>query len=155
MKNRYKVILSNKNIYREVYLSPDLHQIVVGTALDADVRFRKELFFGAVRLQFLQSEGQWSVYCSDNLFFHAGDARKLISLRLLHGMEFKVCGQQRGNAIFSVSFLIDFDYEEKDYARKIDISGRTAVQMCRLKMNIWTETALCLHGRRGNWCFQR
>ena len=44
MDRRYKVIISSKNVYKEVELSPDKEIIKVGTGIECDVRIRKELF---------------------------------------------------------------------------------------------------------------
>lgn len=41
MKSRYKVIISCKNIYKEVELSPDASEVKVGTSIECDVRLRQ------------------------------------------------------------------------------------------------------------------
>lgn len=127
MKSRYRVTISNKNIYKEIELSPDMEQVTIGTVSEVDVRLRKELFFGKILLTFTRTENNWSVVCSDNLYFNLGDVRKLVSLQLKHGSEMKVCYQDSDNEAFSLSFLIDFDYEKKDYYRKINISGKNEI----------------------------
>ncbi|MCM1543137.1 MAG: type VII secretion protein EssC, partial [Blautia sp.] len=129
MKSRYKIILSNHNIYKEVELSPDTEQLTIGTAVEADVRLRKELFFGMIELEFKRSGELWSVRCSDNIYFNLGDARKLMNLQLQHGLGFKVCYQGSDNEVFSVEFMIDFDYERKNYDREIDINGIASIRI--------------------------
>ncbi len=123
MKSRYKIILSNKNLYKEIELTPDMERLVVGTAVEADVRLRKELFFGAIQLEFKKINDVWSVVGSDNLYFNFGDARKLMNLQLEHGSAFKVYYQNSDNEVFAVEFMIDFDYERKNYDRVINIAG--------------------------------
>lgn len=44
MDNRYKIILSNRNIYKEIELSPEMQCVRIGTSIESDVRLRKELF---------------------------------------------------------------------------------------------------------------
>ena len=85
MNERYKVVLSNKNIYKEIEITSERKSLTVGTAMDSEVRLRKELFFGEIQLKFQMTDGLWSVLCSDNLYFDMGDVRKMMSLRLEHG----------------------------------------------------------------------
>ena len=87
MNTRHKIILSNNHIYKEIELSPEAHQVKVGTGVDCDVRLHKDLFFGAIELVFVKTDSQWSVYCSDNLYLTVGDIRKFVTK--------KQCGRQR------------------------------------------------------------
>lgn len=129
MRSRYKLTITNRNIYKEIEVSWDMEQVTIGTAVDADIRLRKELFFGEIRLEFKKINETWAVLCSDNIYFNLGDARKLMSLQLEHGSTFRVCYQDSDNEIFSVEFMIDFDYERKNYDRSIDISSKNAVKI--------------------------
>lgn len=129
MESRYKIIISNKNLYKEINLTPDMEQLTVGTAIGMDVRLRKELFGETISLIFTRVEEEWKVVCSDNLYFKLGDVRKLVNLQLKHGTEMKVCCQDSNNEIFLISLLIDFDYEKKDYNRKIDISKQKEIKI--------------------------
>lgn len=56
MKSRYKISISNRNVYKEIELTPEMEHLSVGTAVDADVRLRKELFFGVIDLEFKKNE---------------------------------------------------------------------------------------------------
>lgn len=123
MNARYKVIISNRNVYREIEISREDEHITVGTSIDADVRLRKELFFENIQLEFRKINENWSVFGSDNIYFNLGDTRKLMSLQLEHGISFKVCYQNSDNDLFLVDFMIDFDYERKNYDREIDLAG--------------------------------
>ena len=129
MKSRYKISISNRNVYKEIELTPEMEHLSVGTAVDADVRLRKELFFGVIDLEFKKMNDVWSVFGSDNLYFNLGDTRKLMSLQLQHGSAFKVCYQNSDNEVFSVDFMIDFDYEKKDYNRRIDIRNVRSIKI--------------------------
>ena len=123
MEARYKVTISNKNIYREIELSPEDEFITVGTSVEADVRLRKELFFENIQLEFRKINDSWTVLGSDNIYFNFGDTRKLMSIRLEHGSNFKVCYQVSNNEVFGIDFMIDFDYDRKNYDKKIDLSN--------------------------------
>lgn len=129
MKSRYKLTISNRNIYKEIEISPEMEQLTIGTAIDADIRLRKELFFGVVKLDLQKNNEQWSILCSDNLYFNLGDARKLMNLQLEHGLSFKVCYQEFDNELFTIEFMIDFDYEKKNYDRMIDLHNVNAVKI--------------------------
>ena len=123
MRSRYKVVLSGRNLYREIDLSPDAEKLTAGSFPDVDVRLRREMFFGLIQLEFAAKDGGWSVTCSDNLYFNTGDVRKLLNIPLGHGTECSVCYQDSDNEAFFLRCFIDFDYEMKDYGRKIDIAG--------------------------------
>ena len=123
MENRYRMILTGKNLYKEAELLPDMKSVRLGTATECEIRLRRELFFGQIELTFVQSDGTWSVLCSDNLYLNVGDARKLFTLRLSHGSTFHVNYQDSNNELFVVEFLIDFENERKKFTRSIDIRG--------------------------------
>lgn len=85
MNQRYKIILSGKHIYKEIELAQNAQQVKVGTELGCDVRLHRGLFFEPFELVFVNAEGNWNVYCSDNLYLTAGDIRKFESKKLSHG----------------------------------------------------------------------
>lgn len=126
MENRYRIILNGKNLYKEAELLPDMKSVRLGTATECEIRLRREMFFGQIELTFVQSDGSWSVLCSDNLYLNVGDARKLYTLRLLHGSIFHVNYQDSNNKLFTVEFLIDFENERKKFTRSIDIRGTSS-----------------------------
>lgn len=123
MENRYRIILTGKNLYKEAELLPDMKNIRLGTATECEIRLRRELFFGQIELTFVQNDGSWSVLCSDNLYLNVGDARKLFTLRLSHGSTFSINYQDSNTELFTVEFLIDFENERKKFTRSIDIRG--------------------------------
>ena len=45
MNSRYKLIISSKNLYKEIELAPTDGEVKVGTSPECTVRLRKELFF--------------------------------------------------------------------------------------------------------------
>lgn len=123
MENRYRMILTGKNLYKEAELLPDMKSVRLGTATECEIRLRRELFFGQIELTFVQNDGAWSVLCSDNLYLNVGDARKLFTLRLSHGSTFRVNYQDSNTELFAVEFLLDFENERKKFTRSIDIRG--------------------------------
>lgn len=127
MDKRYKVIISNKNIYKEVELTSNARDIKVGTGINCDIRLHKELFFEPIELHFIANAGNWSVFTSDNLYFSLGDSRKLMTCNLSHGNVYDVKYQESNNTAISIEFLIDFDYVQKEYNVKIDISTKQTI----------------------------
>ena len=129
MDGRYKVILYNKNIYKELELTPDQSKVTVGTGIEADVRLHREYFFGKVEIVFFKNQSTWKVTCSDGVYFSLGDARKLLTLDLKHGDEISVKYDESGNEVFHLSYMIDFDYENKDYSCEIFLSGQSRIKI--------------------------
>lgn len=158
MKARYKVTISNKNIYREIELGVNDEFITVGTYVEDDVRLRKELFFENIQLEFRKINDVWSIFGSDNIYFNLGDARKLMSLQLEHGISFKVCYQNSNNEVFAMDFMIDFDNERKNYDREIDLTGIHSITIggreeCNIRISdeyVGTDT-LELKNVDGRW----
>ena len=129
MDSRYKLIISSKNIYKEVELAPGDSEIKIGTSPECTVRLRKEIFFSPIELVLQKNGNEWSVLCSDNLYFTIGDVRKLLTKKLVHGDELFVKYQDSDNDVFSLSFMIDFDYAKKDYDLEIDVTGKNQVKI--------------------------
>lgn len=127
MNNRYKITISNNNIYKEIELDQECQQLKVGTGVDCDVRLRKELFFGPIELLFVRSGNGWSVLCSDNLYLTAGDVRKLLTKNLIHGDALEIKYQESDQYVFSLEFYIDFDDGKTRYERVIDIGNLSSL----------------------------
>lgn len=129
MDGRYKLIISSKNLYKEVELASDADVIKIGTSPECNIRLRKEFFFSPIELTLQKNKEGWSILCSDNLYFTVGDVRKLFTKKLTHGDEISVKYQDSDNDVFSLSFMIDFDYVKKDYDIEIDIYGKGQVKI--------------------------
>lgn len=123
MENRYKMIISNKNLYKEIELSKEKNSIKIGTAFGNDIRLHRDLFFEQIEMTLINNNNIWSLLCSDNIYISFGDSRKLLTTVLKHGDEFKIKYQQTNNEIFSVEFLIDFENNNRRYERKINTSN--------------------------------
>lgn len=129
MQSRYKVVISSRNIYKEIDLAPDLNEVRVGTETTCDIRLRKDLFFEKIELTFVKNNGAWSLFCSENLYLDIGDVRKLLTKNLVHGDIFSVKYQNSNNDVFAVEFLIDFDNGRRKYERAINISNSPSVRI--------------------------
>lgn len=126
MQYGYIVKVSNKSFYKEIQMPVDAKIIKVGMDIDCDVRFYKESFFEEFELVFVKKEDEWNISCSDNLYIDNGDIRKLITKKLTHGDTFSIKYQNSENELFKIEFLFDFDNENKDYSRKIDVSSMSS-----------------------------
>ena len=129
MQSRYKVIISNRNLYKEIDLLPDAPEVHVGTETDCEIRLRKDMFFESIVLDFVQQNDQWAIFCSDNLYIDAGDVRKLLTKTLNHGDVFSIKYQGSNNDVFTVEFLIDFDNGQRRYERAIDVSACSVIRI--------------------------
>lgn len=124
MDKRYRIIVSGKKIYKEIEVSPDSKQIRFGTENNCAVRVRKDLFFEPIELTFSKDiQNQWKVMCSDNLYICVDDVRKLLTVPIQHGTELLFKYQKSSSNALYIQFLIDFDYEDKTYDRKYDVTS--------------------------------
>jgi len=119
MDGRYKIIISNKNLYKEIELAPEINKLRVGTSVDCDIRLRKELFFKPIELLFLKRDEQWLVTCGDELRLSTQSAKR-ITQKLEQGTEVELCYTENDNYVFTLSFMLDFDYHRDDYDVVID-----------------------------------
>jgi len=129
MKKKYKIIISNRNLYREVDLPADAAIYRVGTSIDCDFRLHKELFFEEVRLDFVNNDGNWSVTCSDNIYITVEDTRRFLTTDLIHGDIITVKYQDSNNEVFNMEFMVDFESKKTKFERRIDISNITCISI--------------------------
>ena len=129
MNNKYKIVISNRNLYREVELPIEAKNYRVGTSIDCDCRLHKELFFEEVKLDFVMNNGNWSVMCSDNIYITIGDTRRLLTTELKHGDSITIKYQESNNDVFTVEFMVDFDNEQKKFERRIDLTNLAKVSI--------------------------
>lgn len=122
MENRYKLILSTKRSYREAELSAEQPKKVIGTGLEADVRFREENFFEPFVFTAVLDQDRCQLECGSNVYFSIGDARKLMLSELTPGSEISVKYRESGVEVMRLHFMVDFDYYPHAYDRHIDLS---------------------------------
>ena len=128
MKERYRLVLSNRTLYREVEVSSEVQSLKIGTGVTADVRLLKEQFFEGFELT-LAYENAWILSCSDNLYISVDEVRKLFAYEIKHGDVLSVRYQSSNNELLKIEFLIDFEYEQKKYDKEISISGQSMVKI--------------------------
>ena len=123
MPNRFKYIISNSSLYKEIQIPPDKTVFKVGTVVDADVRLHREDFSEEFWFLATLTESGWNLGCSESIYINLGDVRKLSASEMKHGNVFYIHSQRTGQQIFSLSFLLDFDYEIKNYDTVINLNG--------------------------------
>lgn len=123
METRYVVKLTNKNLYKEIFISSGNQKFRVGTEQDCDVRLYKEDFFERFVLEFRYMNEKWKITCSDNLYIDPGDVRKLVVYELKHGDSFTVCYKNTDLKVFELEFTIDFGNSVKGYNCQVDLTG--------------------------------
>lgn len=128
MDTRYRVIISNSNVYKEIPLTDGRESFRIGTAVGDDERFYSDEFGQEWELQLEKTAGGWQLSCLSDAFISLGDARKLLRMELSHGTECEICAQPQtagggAESLFAFAFFYDFDREDKIYDGVIDLGG--------------------------------
>lgn len=127
MELQYKVILSNKKIYKEIIL-PFMHKTVtVGSKIDCDVRMPQNLFFEAFSLIFRMDAGEWKVACDGRIYISSNAIDKYPQLKLQHGHRYYLKYESSNAEFLTMDFEIDFDSVVCDYDLSIDIKNQSKV----------------------------
>ena len=131
MNNKYKLIVSNKNLYKEGDLPPDKEEVRLGTLPGCDIRLQKEEFFEPVELTFSNRDNGWTVFCADNLYLAETpeDLKKNRSKALSHGDKFEVRYLDSDNAVISLEYVIDFDEGNHPFNRYVDCTGLSQISI--------------------------
>ena len=129
MINQYKVIITNRNLYREIDIPFDTTFYSIGTEIECNYRLRKELFFEDLKIDFLCNGNMWSMMCSDNVYITLGDARKLLTKQVVHGEKLIIKYQKSDNVVFELEFKIDFDSDNRKYERKIELNNLRSLKV--------------------------
>lgn len=127
MNTNYKAIISNKELYIEVELHSYDQTIRVGSVPGCKVRLQKDLFFADFWVLFTNIGDSWRIICSNNIYIHCGDARKLTNKVLVNGEKIGIRYQESNAELFSVDFGIDFNIERRKYQRAIDIKNSSII----------------------------
>lgn len=126
MANDCLLVLSGRNVFREVELSADTSLVRVGTTPHCDVRFRRELFFSSFELELSRTGDNWTVTCVEgDVYLSADGVVRLMFRKLEHGDRVDVRYANSGATLFTLSFTIDFERERGDYDRIVDVSRVT------------------------------
>ena len=127
MDYQYKVIVSNRTVYKEFEIPADMENVRLGTTSSCEFRLNPESFFEDIEIEFTKQNGQWIVDCSDSEYFSRGDMRKLYSTEMKHGDIVSVCYSNTGNEAFELRFMIDFEAKIPNYNWYIDLPDEVVI----------------------------
>lgn len=129
MDKRYKLILSNNRFFLEAALPENASRYSVGTGINCECRFAKERFFTDFELIFTPYEETWAVSAKGAVYLSSDGVVKLHSFRFSHGDELKVYYQSSNQLMFTVGFMLDFEAENANYEKIIDIGDRSTISL--------------------------
>ncbi|MEE1057344.1 MAG: type VII secretion protein EssC [Acutalibacteraceae bacterium] len=121
MDFQYKLIVSNQAFYKEFEIPADLERVKLGSTSNCEFRLDSDFFFEDIEIS-LEKKGNWSIFCSDNLYVNRGDVRKLLISELTHDDVVKICYENSREVAFEIRFLIDFGADGTDYSLKANLS---------------------------------
>lgn len=120
---RYKAVLSNTKLYREIELEPEAKAVRIGTGTDCNIRFDRDMFFEDFSFQLENQGDNWLLSSGENNYVSADGILKLSNRELAHGDSLYVKDKVSNIEILTLTFTLDFDYETKDYDRVFDLDG--------------------------------
>ncbi len=122
MNYQYKVIVSNKNIYREFLITSDMDSVKLGTAHGCEFRLNQSDYFDVIELEFQKREETWELLCGNTVYLSRGDMRKLLYTDLAHGDDILVHYAGTGEFVFEVRFMIDFEAVVPHFNWKVSLN---------------------------------
>lgn len=139
MEYRYKIIISNKSLYKEFELPIGKNEAKLGTSVGCDFRLHRDLFFEPIELYFIKKNNEWTLLCSDSFYISVGDSRKLMALSPKHGDLFTIRYVESNIDAFTIEFLIDFNNSKIKYERAISLVGCSSIRIgtddyCQVKL---------------------
>ncbi len=129
MDNRFKAIITNKRLFKEIDLPSDKDTFRIGTTKSCDIRFSKELFFTDFEILFENQSNVWTISCDDNIFISLDGIIKLVHKELSHGDTLIIKYHESKQEVFRINYVFDFDSDNKNYDRIIDINGCASLQI--------------------------
>lgn len=124
MDYQYKVIVSNRNIYKEFEIPADMERVRLGTTSVCEFRLNPDAFFDSIEMEFEKKNSQWEIASTDTAYISRGDMRKLLSTELKHGDILSVRYALSGDEVFEIRFMIDFEAKVPDYNWFVDLSQK-------------------------------
>jgi S-DNA-T family DNA segregation ATPase FtsK/SpoIIIE len=108
-------------MYKEVELLNTSRNLRIGTNRSCDIRLSKEQFPTDFEISLENNNAIWTIKCDEHLYIIAEGSNKLATKDLEHGDEVVFMYQQSNQEVFKVSYMLDFDFDMKNYDRVIEI----------------------------------
>lgn len=124
MNHPYKIIVSNKIVYREFELPREVDEVKLGTNVSCEFRLNPDSFFEGLEVELKKKDGIWSLACREGVYLSRGDLRKLVSAELSHGDVWWLRYTSSGDTALELRFLIDFEARIPDYRYAVSLTGR-------------------------------
>lgn len=127
MDYQYKIIVSNRTVYKEFEIAAGVENVRLGTTSSCEFRLNPETFFSEIEIEFSVHSNKWNMDCADQLYFSRGDMRKIYSMEINHGDMISVCYSNTGNEAFEMRFMIDFEAKVPNYNWYIELPERIEI----------------------------
>lgn len=122
MEKDFKIVLSGNKHYKEIYINSESKQMYIGNMDGCDIIWDADIFtIPFCVLIYLNEEEKWEFSCSDNVYISDEGVIKQITRVLSHGDNFALKYNDNNAEIFKFSFVINFENNEQDYRKIIDI----------------------------------
>lgn len=158
MENKFRLIISRKDLYKEIELNENINNLLIGTNSNCDVKFRKSSFFENIEINLFRNNKGWNIACSDNLFLSVGDVRKLITKELNHGDILFVKYQNSSAEALKIEFLIDFNVDDYKYDLAIDLNSYSSFSIggngCNIVVNNKYSSNEKVDFKNNNGCYE-
>lgn len=132
MEYQYKIIIYNKNFYKEFEIPNEMRSFKLGTTTQCDFRLNSDYFFEDIEILF-EKKDVWTVLCNDDLYIAKENIIKILYSKLSHGDVMDICYSTSGEKAFELKFLINFEAEIPSFGWKIDISNRNCTKFSYLE----------------------
>lgn len=124
MDYQYKIVISNRTLYKEIEILPEMERVKIGTTYSCEYRLDPDMFFGNIELELEKENQKWQISCNDSVYLSKGDMRKLLSAELSHGDVLYLRYAETGDVAFELRFMIDFEAKTPFYNWKINLSDK-------------------------------
>ena len=134
MEYQYKIIISNKRIYKEFEIKSDVQEIKLGTTSSCELRLNSDWFFYEIELMFIKTKNGWNVLCNDSVYFAQG-IRKMKVCELKHGDSFVLRYEDSSSETFQCQLMIDFESNPPYYNFFIELSQNNLLTLGTMSKN--------------------
>jgi S-DNA-T family DNA segregation ATPase FtsK/SpoIIIE len=129
MNHQYKLIVTNRNIYKEFIINNEVTKLMLGTTSKCDFRINPDYFFYPIELVLEKDEEVdcWQLVCNDNVYVGGNGIQKLIITQLKHGDSISLFYAETDNEVFVIRFLIDFEEKVPYINNYIEIKDSASI----------------------------
>lgn len=147
MEYQYKVVVSNRNVYKEFEITQDMQVVRLGTTSGCEFRLNQDVFFNKIELELEKKGEEWTMSCSDSVYISRGDMRKLLSTELKHGDVLSLRYGQLGEEAFELRFMINFDAQVPFFNWYVEMGDK---QEFTIGDSNHCDIQICNHFHQGN-----